>query len=118
MNGQSAQFQSYIVPPGLWIEVNAFQISQQPTQIAVLFTNITQRKQAEEDHQVSEIKYRTLFETMEQGFGIGEMLPANESAGEPVDYRWLEVNPQFERLTGLARADVLSQTMRQLVPGL
>ncbi|MFD1144605.1 ATP-binding protein [Larkinella insperata] len=118
LTGQSTQFETYVAPLDRWMEANAFRISQQPTQIAVLFTNITERKRAEEAQQVSEVKYRTLFETMEQGFGIGQILPADEQAGVPMDYQWLEVNPQFERLTGLARADVLTQTTRQLVPGL
>ncbi|GAB3708513.1 hypothetical protein GCM10027592_43760 [Spirosoma flavus] len=118
LTGQSTQFQTYVAQLELWIEANVFQISQHPAQIAVLFTNITERKRIEEAQQVSEVKYRTLFDTMEQGFGIGQILPANESAGAPMDYQWLEVNPQFERLTGLARTDVLSQTTRQLIPGL
>ncbi|MCK8495204.1 ATP-binding protein [Spirosoma sp. RP8] len=116
--GQSTQFQTYVAPLDRWIEANVFPISQQPAQIAVLFTNITDRKRAEEAQQVSEVTYRTLFETMEQGFGIGQILPADQQAGRPMDYQWLEVNPRFEQLTGLARADVLSQTTRQLIPGL
>ena len=79
--------------------------------------NIADRKQAEAGLRVSEAKYRTLFETMDQGFGIGEVLPAG--SGRPADYRWLEVNPQVERLTGMARADLLSgQTMRKVMPDL
>jgi PAS domain-containing protein len=33
---------------------------------------------------------------------------------KPVDYRFLEVNPSFERQTGLV--DALGKTIRQLVP--
>ena len=90
----------------------------QPEAVLVVSYDITKRKQAEEALLVSETKYRTLFETMDQGFGIGQVLLADEAAGTPLDWQWLEVNPQFERLTGLLRADVLSQTTRQLIPGL
>jgi PAS domain S-box-containing protein len=86
--------------------------------VLVVSYDITKRKQAEEALLVSEMKYRTLFETMDQGFGIGQVLPAEEATGAPLDWQWLEVNPQFERLTGLLRADVLSQTTRRLIPGL
>ncbi|KAA6440410.1 response regulator [Dyadobacter flavalbus] len=116
--GQSVQFKAYVTALNLWIEASAFRISEQPVLIAVLFTNITERKRNEEAQEISELKYRTLFETMDQGFGIGEILPADKEAGTPIDWRWLEVNPQFERLTGLPRDLVLTQTTRQLIPGL
>ena len=77
--------------------------------------NRLERTRAEEALRVSEAKYRTLFETMDQGFGVGEVLPAGP--GRPVDFRWLEVNPQFEHLTGVARADALSgRTVREIIP--
>ncbi|MBC6611006.1 PAS domain S-box protein [Hymenobacter sp. BT507] len=98
--------------------VSLLDAAGQPEAALVVSYDITARKQAEEALLVSETKYRTLFETMDQGFGIGQVLPANEAAGTPLDWQWLEVNPQFERLTGLPRADVLSQTTRQLIPGL
>ncbi|TGE06197.1 PAS domain-containing protein [Hymenobacter fodinae] len=93
-------------------------LAGRPEAVLVVSYDITARKRAEEALQVSETKYRTLFETMDQGFGIGQVLPADEATGTPLDWQWLEVNPQFERLTGLPRADVLSQTTRQLIPGL
>ncbi|MFZ5521285.1 MAG: PAS domain S-box protein [Pseudomonadota bacterium] len=39
-----------------------------------------------------------------------------DDAGQPVDYRFLEVNPAFTRQTGLT--DVVGRTARELVPGL
>lgn len=62
----------------------------------------------------SEAKYRTLFEAIDQGFCICEML--FDESGEPADYRFLEVNLAFERLTGLEQAT--GKTARELVPNL
>jgi PAS domain S-box-containing protein len=69
-------------------------------------TNLAQRK--------SEAKYRTLFQSMDQGFCLCEML-FNENS-EPIDYRFLEVNSVFEQLTGLEQAT--GKTARELVPNL
>lgn len=48
----------------------------QPAAVLAVSYDITDRKAAEEALRVSEAKYRTLFETMDQGFGVGEVLPA------------------------------------------
>ena len=81
-------------------------------------TDITARKHVEEALQTAEAKYRTLFETMDQGFGIAELLPG-AGPGGTTDFRWLEINPQVERLTGMPQAALLSgRTMRTVVPQL
>ncbi len=49
--------------------------------------------------QESEQKYRLLFENMTTGFAVFEML--YDQHGTPVDFLFLDVNPAFERLTGL-----------------
>lgn len=78
-------------------------------------SDMSARKLAEVGLRVSEAKYRVLFETMDQGFGVGEVLPAGP--GRAADFRWLEVNPQVERLTGMAQAALLcGETMRTVMP--
>ena len=57
-------------------------------------------------------RYRSLFEAMDEGFCIIEVLW--DAGGEPADYRFLEVNSAFERHTGLQ--DAVGRTMRDLVP--
>ncbi len=63
----------------------------------------------------SEKKYRTLFEGMTEGFALHEIICDHD--GRPVDYRFLEINPAFERLTGLRRKDVLYRTHNEVLPG-
>ena len=66
----------------------------------------------EDSHQ--EAKYRELFHAVDQGFCIIEML--FDEDGAPVDYRFSEVNPMFEKQTGLKNAE--GKTALELVPDL
>ncbi len=59
-----------------------------------------------------ESDYRRLFNSIDSGFCVIEMI--YDAGGKPVDYRFLEVNPAFERQTGIR--DATSKTMRQHVP--
>jgi hypothetical protein len=76
--------------------------------------DIHQEKQGEERIRISEAKYRNLFNTMEQGFCIIEVI--FDEKKKPVDYRFVEVNPVFGEHTGLQHA--LSKTARELLPNL
>ncbi|RUS94982.1 hypothetical protein DSM106972_091420 [Dulcicalothrix desertica PCC 7102] len=62
----------------------------------------------------SEEKYRTLFESIDQGFCICEVL--FDENDKPIDYRFLVVNPVFEALTGLREA--AGKTISSLVPNI
>lgn len=74
--------------------------------------NITGRKLAEKALRESDERYRSLFTTMEEGFCIIEMIFGENN--KPVDYRFIEVNPAFERHTGLTGA--VGRRIRDLAP--
>jgi PAS domain S-box-containing protein len=59
--------------------------------------------------------YRTLVESLDEGFCVAEMLV--DDAGQPTDYRFLEVNRLFGEMTGIM-PDAVGRTARDLVPGL
>ena len=62
-------------------------------------SDVTQQKQAEQALRESEERYRNLFNSMDEGYCIIEMIfDVND---KPVDYRYLEINPSFEALTGM-----------------
>src|SRR5258708_12343776 len=60
----------------------------------------------------SESRYRPLFETLIEGFCTIEMI--FDANGGPADYRFLEINPAFEKETGLRNAQ--GKSMRELAP--
>ncbi|WP_407571754.1 PAS domain S-box protein [Deinococcus altitudinis] len=74
-----------------------------------------ERARAEEVLRESEERFRTLFESIDEGFCIVELLFGVD--GEAVDYRFVQVNPAFSRMTGLP-ADAVGKTARELVPDL
>ncbi|HSV95662.1 MAG TPA: PAS domain S-box protein [Spirochaetota bacterium] len=63
----------------------------------------------------SENDYRMLFESMLNGFALHEIIC--DEKGVPVDYRFLRVNPAFERLTGLRAADITGKSVLEVLPG-
>ncbi len=62
----------------------------------------------------SEQRYRLLFEGMLEGFALHEIIC--DADGRPVDYRFLDMNPAFEKLTGLRAKDVVGKTVLQVFP--
>lgn len=73
----------------------------------VIIHDITDRKKSEE-------RYKRLFENMTSGFALHEII-VNE-LGKPVDYRLLEGNPAFEKLTGLKAKEMVGKTVLETLP--
>ncbi len=71
-------------------------------------------RRAREMQRESEARYRSLFNSMNEAFALHEVI--FDEKGTPVDYRFLDINPAFERLTGLSRADAVGRTVRQVLP--
>ena len=96
-----------------WIDLYAFRIggSDSP-EVAVIFNDITERKRTEIALHDSEERYRTLFGSIDEAFCVIEMIVDDHE--RPVDYRFLEVNPTFEKQTGLLEAT--GKRMRELIP--
>lgn len=61
---------------------------------------------------MSEEKYRTLFDSIDEGYCIIQMM--HDEAGKAYDWRFLEVNRAFELNNGLKNAE--GKTIRELAP--
>lgn len=75
--------------------------------ICCIARDITSHRKIEQD-------YQHLFQQMLDGFAVHEIICNDE--GEPIDYRFLDVNPAFEKLTGVKREDVIGRTVLEVFP--
>ena len=81
-----------------------------------IFRDTTTRKRVEEALRKSEIKYKSLFEHMQHGFALHEMV--FDEAGTPIDYIFLDVNEAFEKQTTLKREDIIGNKVTDVLPGI
>ncbi|MBB3348285.1 PAS domain-containing protein [Sphingomonas sp. BK069] len=64
----------------------------------------------------NDAKWRELFETLEEGFILGEVV--RDQNGRIVDWRYDEVNNAWYDLLGVERGCAVGRTVRELFPGI
>ena len=110
--GEPIRFVNEARAMGRWYDVYAYRAGGPDSRrVALLFSDITTRRRAETLLKESEERYRTLFNSIDQGFCIIDVIFVD---GSPADYRFVEANKVFEQQTGLA--GVVGRTIRELVP--
>ena len=101
----------------MWLEIQLAPLRDASGQVSHLIPSgmdVSQRYQTQEMLRSKEEHYRTLFESMDQGYGVVDLVYGDQ--GQVLDYRFLETNPAFERHSGLVAAN--GQLMRDVVPGM
>ena len=73
-----------------------------------------ERARAEAALTESEQRYRTLFEAVDDACAFCELV--RNAEGKAVDFRYLDVNGAFERLTRMSRADVIGRLRNEVFP--
>jgi len=73
-----------------------------------------ERMYQEEALRDSETKHRKLIEQMQLGLALHEMI--FDEDGKAADYRFLDVNHSFEKITSLRREDIVGKTVLEVLP--
>jgi diguanylate cyclase (GGDEF)-like protein/PAS domain S-box-containing protein len=99
-------------------EVNAFDEAAQNllVEMAMDISYALDRFALHKEKTASEARYQHLFHSMVTGFAMHEIIC--DAQGKPVDYRFLEVNPAFYRLTGLGDVNLIGRTALEVIPSL
>ncbi len=101
-----------------WININAvpqFHPGEgKPYQVYTTFEDITERKQAEETLKESEQEFQNLFKSMGEGFALVEVIC--DKKGTPKDYRFLKINPAFEKQSGMVAKTTVGRTIKEIYP--
>ena len=82
--------------------------------VVCYFRNISEQVKAEQHLRDAEERYRNLFNAMDEGFCIIEMI--FDAQQKAVDYRFIEVNPAFEKQSGMQ--GVVGRRVREMIPDL
>jgi len=80
-----------------------------------IFSDVTEKIAIQKHLEKSEEKYRLLFENMSSGFSFHEIVL--DKYGNPIDYIFKDVNPAFEKLTGLKKEDIIDKRVKEILPG-
>ncbi|MGN6312607.1 MAG: ATP-binding protein [Rhodanobacteraceae bacterium] len=75
---------------------------------------VARRARAEAALHESEEKYRSLFAEMVQGYAECELI--RDAKGRTVDFRFLDLNPAFERLVGIPVNRAIGRTGHEVLP--
>ena len=93
-------------------QINRIALPEGGFGVVCYFRDIAERKRKEEAMRESEERYRNLFNSMDEGFCIIEMI--FDAQQKAVDWQFLEVNPSFEKQSGLP--EIAGKRMRELAP--
>jgi PAS domain S-box-containing protein len=76
--------------------------------------DVTRQKKIEEAFQATQQRYRTLIESMDEGFCIIDI--HFDTTGKAIDGRFIEINPSYQKHTGLSSVE--GQLVSQAIPGI
>jgi PAS domain S-box-containing protein len=95
----------------IWWRQNIYHI---PTfnLIRIFGLDITDRKKLEANLKQNEARYHMLFEKMNYGYALQDII--FDEKNRPVDYKFVDVNPAFEKLSKVKKEDIVGKTANQI----
>lgn len=95
----------------VWLSVSATPLfhegEKKPYQVYVIMEDISETRRARQD-------FQQLFREMVDASALHEIIC--DENGNPIDYRFLAVNPAFERMTGLIGQDLVGKCVLEVMP--
>ena len=84
--------------------------------VVLVFRDISEGRKARQKIQKAEEDYKKLFNSMVAGFAHHKVI--FDDNGKPIDYIFLEINPAFEKFTGLQGDLILGKKVTEALPGI
>ena len=113
--GRSVRYENRAQTLGRWFDVQATAIGG-GTQVALLFSDTTAQRNAEQALRDSEQYWQGIFERLNDSFILGELV--RDASGAVMDWKYLDVNPAWGTTVGLDPAMAKGNTLSQLFPGI
>lgn len=88
--------------------------SGEPNSVIFAVEDQTQKVKSEKALSQKEAQYHMLFDRMLNAFALHETIVGDD--GKPIDYRFLEVNPAFEKMTGLRAENIVGEKVLDVLP--
>lgn len=113
-------FRNQLLQPSLnEVYSRSLVISAVVAAVALYISNASRKKELDRERELfesAELRYRTVFKELDEGLAVREIIC--DENGTPVDYRFVDVNPAFQVVTGLSRDSVIGRKGHELFPRL
>ncbi len=97
----------------IWLETVGTALNEQGNFSGSIFVSrdITERKKTEATLRKTESNYQGLFNSMQEGFALWEII-CDENQ-QPMDYKFLDINPTYERTTRVSKEKLIGTLMSE-----
>jgi len=103
-----------IAAGNLGVRIDASGTDETGQLLSAMKNMVENLRESDEALRASRLRYQMLFERMLDGFALFSVIRDERDVIR--DYRFIEVNPAFERMVGLTKDQLVGQTVRDVIP--